>query len=150
MCALTVLLLCLSTLALVAIGLADNASFTVQPQKEHAITLNLKETDSISGSFSVVSNDDTGINFYINDQFNYTVLRQDNVKHRSFSLIINSTGDYTLHFDNSLSTSYSKTVALNYNVIHYIMGMPQEQFLFVVVAIVAVIGIVAYLALMPK
>lgn len=130
--------------------IADNANFVIQPQKEHVTTLSLQETDSVSGSFSVVSDDETGINFYVNDPQNKTILRFDSVKQKSFSFIADSTGNYQLHFDNSVSSSYSKTVALNYNTIHYIMGMPQEQFLFLVVAAVALIGILAYAILMPK
>jgi len=130
--------------------IADNANFVVQPLKEHVINLNLKETDSVSASFSVVSDDDTGITFYAIDPQNKTVLRFDNVKQKSFSFIAEATGNYQLHFDNSVSASYEKTVALNYTVIHYIMGMPQEQFYFLLIAAVALIGVMAYVILMPK
>ena len=136
--------------ALTVLVTAGNANFVVQPEKEHVITLSLQETDSVSGSFSVVSDDDTGIDFYVVDALNDTVLRHTNVKHQSFSFTAEATGDYQLHFDNSVSSSYEKTVALNYNVTHYIMGMPQEQFLFLVVAAVALIGIMLYAILMPK
>ena len=144
------LILATSLSALMGIVFADNANFTVQPQKEHVITLSLQETDSVSGSFSVVSDDETGINFYVIDPQNKTVLRFDNVKQKSFSFIAEATGNYQLHFDNSVSSAYSKTVAINHNTIHYIMGIPQEQFLFIVIAAVAVIGILAYAILMPK
>jgi len=129
---------------------ADNANFVVQPQKERMITLSLQETDSVSGSFSAVSDDETGINFYVIDPQNKTILRFDNVKQKSFSFVAEATGNYQLHFDNSVSSVYHKTVALNYNITHYIMGMPQEQFLFLVIAAVALIGILAYAILMPK
>jgi len=151
------LALCLASLtlfslfsALTVLVTAGNANFVVQPEKEHVITLSLQETDSVSGSFSVVSDDDTGIDFYVVDALNDTVLRHTNVKHQSFSFTAEATGDYQLHFDNSVSSNYEKTVALNYNVTHYIMGMPQEQFLFLVVAAVALIGIMLYAILMPK
>lgn len=130
--------------------LADNANFSVQPLKEHVIPLSLQETDSVSGSFSVVTDEVNGINFYVTDPQNNTVLRFDNVKQKSFSFIAETTGSYQLHFDNSISASAEKHVALNYNTTHYIMGMPQEQFLFVVIAAVALIGILAYAILMPK
>lgn len=136
--------------ALTVLVTAGNANFVVQPEKEHVITLSLQETDSVSGSFSVVSDDDTGIDFYVVDALNDTVLRHTNVKHQSFSFTAEATGDYQLHFDNSVSSNYEKTVALNYNVTHYIMGIPQEQFLFLVVAAVALIGIMLYAILMPK
>lgn len=135
---------------LIVFAVADNASFMVQPEQKHVITLNLRETDSVSGSFSVVSDDESGINFYINDPNNKTILRYNNVGQKSFSFIAQATGDYQLHFDNSVSSVYSKSVALNYNITHYIMGIPQEQFLFLVIAAVALIGIIAYAFLIPK
>jgi len=135
---------------LIGIAIADNANFVVQPQKEHVVTLNLQETDSVSGSFSVVSDDENGINFYITDPQNKNILHYNNVKQKSFSFTAQATGNYQLHFDNSFSSDYSKTVALDYNITRYIMGVPQEQFLFIIIAIFAVIGLVAYLVLMPK
>ncbi|HKZ94979.1 MAG TPA: emp24/gp25L/p24 family protein [Candidatus Bathyarchaeia archaeon] len=135
---------------MIAPVLGDNANFTVQPLKEHTITLSLRETDSVSGSFSAVSNDETGVNFYVTDPFNNTIMHHDDVMQRSFSFTANANGDYQLHFDNSLSSAHRKTVSLNYTVTSYIMGMPQEQFLFLFIAAVALIGIVLYVALMPK
>ena len=133
-----------------AFAFGANASFILQPLGEHAITLNLKETDSVSGSFSTVSDDETGVNFYVTDPYNITILRYDNVLQRSFSFIAEADGDYQLHFDNSLSATNRKTVSLNYDVVHYIMGMPQEQFLFIVIAAIALIGIMLYAMLMPR
>lgn len=144
------LILVTSLSAMMGIVIADNANFTIEPQKEHVITLSLQETDSVSGSFSVVTDEDIGINFYVIGPENKTGLRFDNVKQKSFSFIAEATGNYQLHFDNSISSSSSKAVALNYSTTHYIMGMPQEQFLFVVIAAVALIGILAYAILMPK
>ena len=132
------------------VAFGSNASFTLQPLKEHTITLDLKETDSVSGSFSTVSNDETGVNFYITDPYNNTILHYDNVLQRSFSFTAEVDGDHQLHFDNSLSAVNRKTVSLNYDVMHYIMGLPQEQFLFIVIAAVALIGIMLFAVLMPR
>jgi len=132
------------------VAFGSNASFTLQPLKEHTITLDLKETDSVSGSFSTVSNDETGVNFYVTDPYNNTILHYDNVLQRSFSFTAEVDGNHQLHFDNSLSTVNRKTVSLNYDIVHYIMGMPQEQFLFIVIAAVALIGIMLFAVLMPR
>jgi len=137
-------------LGVIGIAAGDNASFILQPLKDHTITLNLKETDSVSGSFSAVSNDENGINFFVIDPYNNTILQYDNVFHRDFSFTAESDGIYQMRFDNSLSNVYSKTVSLNYNMTHYIYGMPQEQFLFILIAIVALIGIVLFVVLTPK
>jgi hypothetical protein len=130
--------------------LGTNSSFTLQPLKEHTITLSLQETDGVSGSFSAVSEDETGVNFYVTDPYNNTILHYDNVLQRSFSFTAEVNGNFQMHFDNSLFEAYSKTVSLNYDVTHYIMGLPQEQFLMIVVLAVAVIGLMLYAVLMPK
>lgn len=149
--ALTFVVLSTSVLLLsIEFVFGDNASFTLQPLKEHTITLNLRETDSVSGSFSVVSNDESGVNFFVIDPYNATILRFDNVLQRNFSFVAEADGNYQLHFDNSVSETQRKTVTVNYNMTHYIMGMPEEQFLFIVIAAVAVIGIILYAVLMPK
>jgi hypothetical protein len=135
-----------------ALGVAygTSASFTLEPLKEHTITLDLKETDSVLGSFSTVSNDETGVNFYITDPYNNTIQRYDNVLQRSFSFTAEVDGRHQLHFDNSLSADSHKTVSLNYEITHYIMGMPQEQFLFILIAAVALIGIFLFAVLTPR
>lgn len=137
-------------LAVVSAAIGDNTSFTVQPLKTHIVTLSLHETDSVSGSFSVVSDDETGVNFFVTDPYNNTILRYENILHKSFSFTAETDGNYQLHFDNSISDVHRKTISLNYNVTSYIMGMPQEQFLFLVIAAVALIGIMLYAVLMPR
>jgi hypothetical protein len=127
-----------------------NTSFTLQPLEERTIDLNLKQTDSVSGSFSSVSDDETGVNFHVTDPYNNTILHYDDVLQRSFSFTAEVEGSFKLHFDNSLSAAYRKTVSLNYDVTHYVMGLPQEQFLMIVVVAVAVIGLMLYAVLMPK
>lgn len=144
------LILCVFVLLPIGLAIADNASFKVQPQNEHLINLSLRETDSVTGSFSTVSDDEIGIVFYVTDPDGKMILRFENISQKSFSFVAQVTGNYQLHFDNSFSTVSSKTVALNYDITHYTMGMPQEQFLLIVIAAVALIGILAYAVLMPK
>jgi hypothetical protein len=149
---LTLVALILIVAFMVAVGsvTGDNASFTVQPKQEQLITLNLSKTDRVDGSFSVVSDDNTGINFYVTDPAGNTVVQYGNTTQTNFSFIAQTTGTYTLHFDNTFSQNSSKTVALNYNVVHFIMGMPEEQFLLIVVAVVIVIAMIAFGLLSPK
>ena len=127
-----------------------NTSFTLQPLEERTVTLSLRLDDGVSGSFSTVSDDGTGVNFHVTDPYNNTILHYEDVLQRSFSFTAEAEGDFQLHFDNSLSAAYRKTVSLNYDVTHYILGLPQEQFLMIVIVAVAVVGLVLYAALMPK
>jgi hypothetical protein len=148
-CALLALVATISSL-LIPTVMAIDSNFVIPPQKEQTITLSLQETDTLSGSFSVISNDETGINFYIIDPRNQTALRYDNVGQRRFFIIANITGNYQMHFDNSISSTSQKTIALNYDKVHYIMGMPQEQFLLIVVAVGCLIGILIFALLLPR
>ena len=127
-----------------------NISFTIQPLEERTITLSLRLDDGVSGSFSTVSDDGTGVNFRVTDPYNNTILHYEDALQKSFSFTAEAEGDFQLHFDNSLSAAYRKTVSLNYDVTHYILGLPQEQFLMIVVVAVAVIGLMLYAVLMPK
>jgi emp24/gp25L/p24 family/GOLD len=127
-----------------------NTSFTLQPLEERTVTLSLKLDDGVSGSFSTVSDDGTGVNFHVTDPYNNTILHYEDVLQRSFSFTAETEGDFQLHFDNSLSAAYRKTISLNYDVTHYIMGLPQEQFLMIVIVAVALIGLMLYAVLMPK
>jgi len=127
-----------------------NTSFTLQPLEERTVTLSLRLDDGVSGSFSTVSDDGTGVNFHVTDPYNNTILHYEDVLQRSFSFTAEAEGDFQLHFDNSLSAAYRKTVSLNYDVTHYILGLPQEQFLMIVIVAVAVIGLMLYAVLMPK
>jgi hypothetical protein len=129
---------------------STNTSFTLQPLEERTVTLSLRLDDGVSGSFSTVSDDGTGVNFHVTDPFNNTILHYEDVLQKSFSFTAETEGDFQLHFDNSLSAVYRKTVSLNYDVTHYILGFPQEQFLMIVIVAVAVIGLLLYAALMPK
>ena len=61
----------------------------------------------------------------------------------SFSFLTTEAGTYTLHFDNTQSTE-TKTVTLNYDVEHYILGMPQEMFLTIVIVTLAVLTVAAF------
>ena len=135
---------------ILGLALGTNASFTLQPLEKHTITLSLQGTDGVSGSFSTVSDDGTGVNFYVTDPYNNTILHYDDVLQRSFSFTAEVDGNHQLHFDNSLSAAYRKTVSLNYDVTHYMMGLPQEQFLMIIIVAVAVIGLMLYAVLMPK
>lgn len=149
-CLFVALILTVALSALIITVAATNASFKVEPQQEHMITLSLQETDGVSGSFSVVSDDSSGINFFVIDPQNRTILGYLNTGQKKFSFTAELTGDYQLQFDNSVSSVYTKTIALNYDITHYIMGLPQEQFLLVVIAAVALLGLIIYIMLMPK
>jgi len=117
-------------------------NFTVPPRSEVTRPLSLQKNDRVVVSFSVVG-ESHGLNFYLTDPNGSTILRYDRVGQTSFSFLTELAGTYVLHFDNSLS-SESKMVTLNYDVEHFIMGMPQTLFLVLVIVGVLVLMIAAF------
>ncbi len=121
---------------------AVTENFTVPSQSKVTRSLSLKENDRVSISFTVVGQSTNELNFYITDP-NGNAIMQEKVGQITSSFSAKMTGTYTLHFDNSLS-SESKTVMLNYDVQHYIMGLPQTMFLVIVIAVVLVIALAVF------
>jgi len=118
-------------------------NFTVPPRSEVTRPLSLQENDRVVVSFSVVGKSSHELNFYLTDPNGKTISRYDQTGQTNFSFLAALTGTYVLHFDNSLS-SESKMVTLNYDVEHYIMGMPQTLFLVLMTVGVLILMIAAY------
>jgi len=122
---------------------ATTENFTVPPRSEVTRQLKLQQNDRVAVSFSIVGESSHQLNFYLTDPNGKTILRHDRVGQTSFSFLAALTGTYVLHFDNSLS-SESKMVTLNYDMEHYIMGMPQTLFLVIVIVGFLVLMIAAF------
>ena len=123
-------MLCLlPVLCAMMIGLVEAASqtFTVSSGEEVIKTIGLNEGDVVSGRVNVV-------------------VRFDRASATDFGFTASGTGTFSLHFDNTLSDS-DKTVTINYDVKHYILGMPQEYFYVFVVLFIGILGVMAFIAL---
>lgn len=143
------LILFLIITSLISYGVnAEIENFTVPPQSEVTRTLNLKQDDRVAVGFTVVGDSTNELNFYITDPNGNTTLRYDTVGQKSFSFSATTSGVYILHFDNSHSLE-NKMVTLNYDIQHYILGIPQTLFFVLVIVVISVIGI-AFFALLGK
>ena len=125
---------------------AKTETFTVPPNREVTINLDLKEDDRVSLGFSVIGGSSKELNFYVTDSEGKIIHSFENIGQKSLSFSVTVAGTYTLHFDNSLS-SESRSVTLNYDVTHFIMGMPQTLFLVVVIGVVLVATVAAFVLL---
>jgi len=129
------------------IGLADAVAqtFTVSAGHEVIKTMGLNEGDVVSGRLNVVggSND---IRFHVTDPNGNVIVRFDQASATNFGFTVSRTGTYSLHFDNTLSDS-DKTVTINYDVQHYILGMPQEFFYVFVVLFIGILGVMVFIAI---
>ncbi len=127
---------------------ATTENFTVAPESEVTRSLNLQKDDRVAMSFTVVGQTTSALDFYVTDPNGNTVIQYDSAGQKSFSLHATTPGVYILHFDNSDSPE-EKMVTLNYDVQHYILGLPQTLFYVLVIAVISVIGI-AFFVLLGK
>ena len=127
---------------------ATTENFTVAPESEVTKSLNLQKDDRVAIGFTVVGQTINALNFSVTDPNGDTIIQYDTVGQKSFSLHATTPGVYILHFDNSDSPK-EKMVTLNYDVQHYILGIPQTLFYVLVIAVISVIGI-AFFVLLGK
>jgi hypothetical protein len=132
--------------SIVGVALATTETLTVPPRDIITRSLNLREEDRVSGSISVIGGSGNDIDFYVVSPDDIVVLRIERLTHKDFSFEAEKGGTYVLHFDNSFSVLVSKQVTLNYSIKHFIMGIPQEQFLLLVVVAIILIAIIVFVA----
>jgi len=143
---------CFVLIATFVINSADakTENLSVPPETDLTKSLHLSENDRVSIGFSVIGETSNQIDFYITNPDEDRAYQYDNTGHESFSFLTTKAGTYTLHFDNTQSTE-TKIITLNYDVEHYILGMPQEMFLVMVIAVICVLAIAVFiLAGKPK
>lgn len=139
------LLLSISILSITAVE-AVSRTISVDAGKEEVETFSLKVEDEVKGRISVIGGASNDIDFYITDPNGEAVVPKETVSVQDFRFTASREGIHKLHFDNSFSTE-RKTVTFNYDVRHYILGIPQEDFLVFVIMIVAVIGLILFAAM---
>ncbi|UCE43682.1 MAG: emp24/gp25L/p24 family protein [Candidatus Bathyarchaeota archaeon] len=123
---------------------AKTETFSVPPETDLTKPLVLKENDRVFIGFSVIGKTSNQIDFFITNPDEDVVNSYDNAGHVSFSFLTTEAGTYTLHFHNTQPTE-AKTVTLNYDVEHYILGVPQEMFLTMIIVIICVLAVAAFI-----
>ena len=142
------MMLYFSVLFVLMIGEVNAVShtFTVPADGEVVKTIGLNEGDVVWGRVIVVGGSDNTIKFYVTDPNGNAILQFDRAGATDFRFTIANTGTHRFHFDNMQSGS-DKTVTINYEVQRYIMGLPQEFFYVLVVALIGLIGVFVFVAL---
>src|SRR4030067_3218213 len=132
-------------IAFVGLALATTTNFTVQSGKETTHQIKLFEEDRVLIKFTVVGQTAHVVRFYL--VFPKTTERDfGEVGDFSYNFICKAEGEYTLRFANNDSTE-NKLVTLDYEVDHYILGMPQMLFLTIVIVLVCLIMVASYVLL---
>jgi len=118
-------------------------NFTVQGGKEETRSISLAVEDRVLIRFTVVGLSDSSLHFYTTYP-NGT--EKDFGRRGDFhnSFLCDIEGECVLHFSNTDSTE-DKLVALNYEVQHYIFGIPQMLFLTIIIVVVCVAAVAVFI-----
>jgi len=115
---------------------ATAMSFTVHGGDEVTKSLSLSIEDHVLIRFTVVGTSESSIHFFMTYP-NGTEKDFGSVGDFSYSFVCDAGGEYTLHFSNA-GSSEDELITLDYEIDHYILGIPQTLFLAMIIAIVCV------------
>jgi hypothetical protein len=143
----------LALLAVIFIGLghATTTQFTLKAGGEVTHPINLIADDRVLIQYKVISaiaDTSNTVQFSINFPSG-TVKEFGESGDFSYSFVCDAEGEYTLNFTNTDQTE-SKLVTLNYEIDHYIFGMPQMLFMVIVIAVVSMVGVAVFIGLSRK
>jgi hypothetical protein len=132
------LILCLF-LGFIGIVSATTESLSIDAGKDSVCKIDLASDDRVQLTFIT-----TGQSPYFSILFpNSTVLNLGATDQYSTSFTSDTQGTCELHFDNT-NSSETSLVSLNYQVEHYILGMPEMIFVLVAIAVLLMVVITGY------
>jgi hypothetical protein len=111
---------------------ATAESFTVRAGQEEMRSLNLTVDDHVQVRFTVTGQATNVLDFYITDPQGNITENFGTTGNLNYAFVCSQEGEYKLHFSNVVSTE-DKLVSLDYEVQHYIFGMPEMLFWTLVV-----------------
>jgi len=133
---------------LVQLANATATSFTVPKGEEITKSINLVVEDHVLVKFTVVGQTAKTLDFNITDPNGDVKVKYDSICTVSYPFVCDEAGEYVLHFFNT-DTSEDRLVTLDYEIQHYIFGIPQMLFLTLIIVLVCM-GAVATFMLMGK
>ena len=143
----TLIILALLVVLLIGLGQAMTTNLTVEGGEEVTYPINIIDEDRVLIQFSAVGVVEDSSTLHFSIAFpNETVRDFGEVGKASYSFICDVEGEYTLHFVNNDQT-ISKLVTLNYEIDHYIFGIPQMFFMVLIIVLACIGGVVAYVLL---
>jgi len=126
------LILCFSISVIGAVH-ANAGSFNLAPENQTVCNIAASSGDRVQLTFTAVGDDSNSLLFWIAFP-NATVTKPGNVDQYSASFRSNVGGTYELYFNNTSSTE-TILVTLNYEVDHYILGIPEMIFALAAIAV---------------
>jgi hypothetical protein len=128
---------------------ATTTNLTIHGGEELTYPLSLTVDDHVVIKFTVVGGQ-TGntLDFYVKNPNGTVKASFINVGNVNYPFVCGEEGEYVLYFSN-VASQEDKLVSFDYEVQHYILGIPQMLFLTMIVVLVCV-GMVAVFILMGK
>ena len=137
------LIVLISTLTLAGSSQATTESLNIQAGKESVRTVNLAAEDKIRITFTLVSHTSGDFHFWMVFP-NSTKRDSGETTQTTISFSSEVKGTCEMHFDNS-NSSENQLVTLNYEIEHFIFGIPQIPFLLIVVTFFLLCIIAGYI-----
>jgi multisubunit Na+/H+ antiporter MnhC subunit len=135
-------------LCLVPMAGATAESFTVHASQEETKYLNIASEDHVQIRFVATGQAANTLDFYISDPQGDTIAYSYDTADFDYTFVCSNKGEYKMHFSN-LAASEDTLVSLNYEIQHYIFGMPQMLFLTLIVVGLCVAAVAVFI-LMSK
>jgi len=123
---------------------ATAISITVPKGEEITKSISLVAEDRVLVKFTVVGQTASTLDFYITDPNGDVQVEYSRVGTVSYPFVCDEAGEYVLHFSNT-DTSEDKLVTLNYEIQHYIFGIPQMLFLTIIIVLVSVAAVATFI-----
>ncbi len=133
---------------LVQLAEATTINFTVPKVEEITKSISLVVEDHVSVKFTVVGQTRSTLDFCITGPHGNVIVEYNNKGNVDYRFVCDEAGEYVLHFSNT-DTFEDKLVVLNYEIQHYVFGIPQMLFLTIIIVLVSM-GAVATFILMGK
>jgi hypothetical protein len=137
------LILCFSISAVIGTVHANSGSFNLAPGNQTVCDIAVSSGDRVQVTFTAIGDDSNSLLFWIVFP-NSTVTNLGNVDQYSASFKSNVGGTCELHFNNT-SSSETILVALNYEVDHYIFGIPEMIFVLAVIVVLLMAFVSGYI-----
>jgi len=138
----------LTVFLLAEIASATVTNFTVQNGKEVTYPIRLANDDRVLVQFSVIGQNKNSIHFSIAFP-NGTVTDYGEIGDFHSSFICTFEGQILLNFTNQ-DLGDSKLVTMDYEIDHYMFGMPQMLFMTMLIAVICVGGVAVFIMLSRK
>jgi len=139
-------------IALLAVSIggvqAMTTNFTVKGGEEVIHPIILAAEDRVLVQFTAIGGPASILQFSIILP-NATVIDFGEVGKVSYSFICDAEGEYKLHFVNN-DQNIDKLVTLNYEIEHYVFGIPSMLFLALIIVLACVGGVFAFVILGRK